>query len=412
MAILHPVHKHSVVSPRYVGRFACIGQKCEDNCCTGWRVTIDKKTFTAYRQAKNPGLEKRFSHDVKRIRSQASNAQYARIELNKATHECPFLEDRLCAIQRDVGEDYLSNTCSMYPRSTRNYGGQFEQVLALSCPEAARHALLAPDAFDFVAESIGVRSDAVETIKPIHGLPLNAINEVRTFCLQVMRAESMELWQRLAVVGVFCETLSKTLTSGGHADVPPMLESFRTMVEDGQVSNALADMQPDYASHAQNFGILFLRKPPGHVSALQASVLEAVAVGLGINPELREVGLTALVDNYIRGIKRLPEALQAAPKLLEHYLLNEMFGELFPFKGASPYKHYVNIVTRFGLLRLMLAARCNTDGPLPDATTLAQTVQVFCRAYQHDTSFAQRVDSVQELFSGEKLDQVFKLLRV
>jgi lysine-N-methylase len=412
MAILHPVNNHSVVSPAYVGRFACTGSKCEDNCCTGWLVTIDKKTFNAYRQAKNPGLEKRFSQDVKRIRSQSSNAQYARIELNKETHECPFLEDRLCAIHRDLGENYLCNTCANYPRTTRNYGGRFEQVLTLSCPEAARKALLAPDAFDFVTESVGVRADSIETVKPIHGLALDAMNEVRLFCMQVMRSENIELWQRLAVIGVFCESLTKALTSGGHAGVPAMLETFRTMVQDGQVSNALADMQTDYASHAQNFGILFLRKTTGHVSASQAKVLDAVATGLGIDPELREVGLTELVENYVRGITRLPDALQAAPKLLEHYLLNEMFSEMFPFKGASPSKHFLNLVTRFGLLRLMLAAQCNTADALPDAATLAQTVQVFCRAYQHDTSFAQRVDSVQELFGGGKLDQVFKLLRV
>lgn len=35
--------KFNVLSIDYYKAFKCIGNKCEDNCCKGWKITIDKK---------------------------------------------------------------------------------------------------------------------------------------------------------------------------------------------------------------------------------------------------------------------------------------------------------------------------------------------------------------------------------
>jgi lysine-N-methylase len=102
------------------------------------------------------------------------------------------------------------------------------------------------------------------------------------------------------------------------------------------------------------------------------------------------------------------EALQAAPHLLEHYILNEMFRDL---DGKTPYEDYVQLVSRFALLRLMLAARCNTDGALPDAAALVGTVQVFCRRFQHDVRFAQRTNQALSNSGWITLNKVFSFLR-
>jgi lysine-N-methylase len=130
------------------------------------RVTIDKKTFNAYRQTKNPALTTLLATNVKRMRSKASDGNYVRIELEPGTHACPMLEDSLRSVQKSMNESYLSNTCASYPRYPRNFGGQHEQALTLSCPEAARQALLHADAFDFVESEIMVRPATISEVKP------------------------------------------------------------------------------------------------------------------------------------------------------------------------------------------------------------------------------------------------------
>ncbi len=411
MSLLHPKRALNALVPLYVSRFACIGPDCEDNCCTDWRVTLDKKTFNAWRQVKVPVLADRMAQQVRRQRSQASDASYARIELDAVSRECPFLEQRLCAVQRDLGEDYLSNTCATYPRASRDFNGQLEQSLTLSCPEAARQALLQPDAFDFVETPLQVRVGTVETIKPRFGLSLPAMDEIRVFCLQLLRTDGLELWQRLAVLGVFCERLTATLQQAGHAGIPVLLQDFVTMVETGMVLDALNELQPDHDNQARVFALFWQGKVAGKLSSVQQVVQDAVARGLGADGETGQVSADQLVKNYRLGLQRLDLALQAAPHLLEHYLLNEMFRDLFPFQGGTPYDHYLQLISRFGLLRLMLAARCNTDAEPPSPAELSQTVQVFCRRFQHDTSWAARVNIALKNSGWDGLEKVYGFLR-
>lgn len=411
MSVLHKTRTFPALLPRYVTRFSCLGPDCEDTCCTGWRVTVDKKTFNAYKQINDQRLGPRFSQDIKRQRSQASDSNYARIELKPDSKECPFIEARLCAVQRELGESYLSNTCFTYPRSSRNFGGQHEQALTLSCPEAARQALLAADAFDFVEGTITVRPDTVSMITSTQGMPLDLMNEVRVFCLQLMRTDGLELWQRLAVLGVFCESLTNTLAQGGHAAVPALLESFVAMVESGEVVSALSGMQSNHPVQAQVFAIFWQEKVARTASSVQNEVVDAIAKGLGADPETGRLSSEQLTERYSRGATLLPEALRATPYLLENYLLNEMFRELFPLEGSTPYQHYLKVVSRFGLLRLMLAAQCNTDGQLPDVAALVHTVQVFCRMIQHDTNFAVQVNSALQNSGWAKLEKVYGFLK-
>lgn len=411
MSLLHPKRTLTALVPLHVSRFACIGPDCEDNCCTGWRVTIDKKTFNAYRQLKAPVLAERLAQRVKRQRSQASDASYARIDLDADSRECPFLEQRLCSVQRDLGEDYLSNTCATYPRASRDFGGQIEQSLTLSCPEAARQALLQPDAFDFVEMPLQVRAGTIEAVKPRFGLSLSTMNEVRVFCLQLLRTEGLELWQRLAVLGVFCEGLTATLQQAGHAGIPALLQDFVAMVEEGLVFDALRELQPNHEIQAKVFALLWQGKVGGRLSPVQQAVQEAVARGLGADAETGQVSGDELLEHYRRGLDRLAEAMQAAPQLLEHYLLNEMFRGLFPFQSATPYEDYLKLISRFGLLRLMLAARCNAEAELPSPAELSQTVQVFCRRFQHDANWAAQTNSALKNRGWDALEKVYGFLR-
>ena len=35
----------SAISPQYLGNFTCIGSDCEDTCCSGWTVSVNKSAF-------------------------------------------------------------------------------------------------------------------------------------------------------------------------------------------------------------------------------------------------------------------------------------------------------------------------------------------------------------------------------
>lgn len=46
--------------PVYFEEFKCIGGKCEDSCCIGWNIDIDKVTFKRYFKVQDPEMKRMF----------------------------------------------------------------------------------------------------------------------------------------------------------------------------------------------------------------------------------------------------------------------------------------------------------------------------------------------------------------
>lgn len=411
MATLHPTRRIQVLTPKFAERFQCIGSQCEDTCCTGWRVDIDKKTFKYYRQTTSPILSERLKA-VKRVRTETTETNYGRIELIPETGACPMIEDQLCSIQKELGEDKLSNTCFTYPRTAVDAGGFYQQALTLSCPEAARLALLATDAFEFSQTQAHIRPATIEKLQPRLGLSTEQINEVRFFCIQLIRTEGFELWQKIALVGLFCETLTEALKTNNPNRITEIMATTQELMASRQLSELFESLQPNYEIQAITFAMLWDSKTRSRTSAHQDKVNKAVAAGLGADAETGDVSAEQLIQKYTNGVKKLPQALKEAPLFLENYIVNEMWRETFPYGSEKPFDHYLRLVIRFGLVRFMLAAQCSQEDELPDLNLLAQTVQTFCRRYQHDTQFALKVNGCFENAGWSELQKIYRFLKV
>jgi lysine-N-methylase len=124
--------------PQYMNQFSCIGSACEDSCCVGWRVSIDQPTYKKYNRVQDRDMKPLLDKNVTRVRSNGSTENYAKIKMDNKNC-CSFLtEDKLCSVQLRLGEDYLSNVCSTYPRVSNRVNGVLEKSATMSCPEAAR----------------------------------------------------------------------------------------------------------------------------------------------------------------------------------------------------------------------------------------------------------------------------------
>lgn len=407
MSLDHPIRTMPSLQPRYVSRFSCLGSSCEDSCCNEWHISLDKKTFQHYSAPGSRGLAQ-----VVRINpAPREDTNYGHIALAGELAECPLLEEKLCSVHRDKGAGALSHTCFSYPRVWAEIDGQGEQSLELSCPEVARLALLAPDAFEFEEASMSVRPEVVRTVLANPGFTTDAINQVRYFCINLMRAQELALWQRLALLGLFCESLNEPVANKDGAAMVRQVSWFTDLLQDGAVLDTLAPLQPDHTAQALVFSALLEGIPRDTPNPIRRQVIAAVGAGLGADPVTGQADAVSVAAAYREGIARLSQALEAAPHLLDHYLLNELFVNLFPFNMGAPFNSYLRLVTRFGLLRLMLAARCNTDGALPDAAALVQTVQVHCRRFHHNAGLNQKMDDALRTGGWARLDKLFTLLR-
>lgn len=115
--------------PDYYHEFHCLADACEDTCCAGWQIVIDKKSLAGYRR-ESGDFRTRLLHGVDFKESVFRQSEDGR---------CAFLNERnLCDMQLALGEKSLCKTCRRYPRHIEEFENVREITLSLSCPEVAR----------------------------------------------------------------------------------------------------------------------------------------------------------------------------------------------------------------------------------------------------------------------------------
>lgn len=373
----------SMLMPKYAGRFACTGGDCPDTCCSGWRIDLDRATLLQYETSGDPELGPLFQKHVVRNAAVVTAQACGHIQkLDGPSHYCPFLDAaRLCRIQERHGEDWLSDTCADYPRCTVQLEGHHQLTLQLSCPEAARLALLEADAFELEAGEATVRAAGSGRLEATGGLSLGVMEEVRTELFQVLQTRELDLARRLAILGLFCQRLAELIHGGQTANLPALLGLLDATVREG---GARIPLKPDAErseSRSDFAWVFILGMRMSELPPMQRRVVDAVAAGLGIDASGARG--EAHRQRYKEGSSRLEAALADAPLLLEHYLLNEALREVFPWSKGDPMQHYIQFLLRFTILRVMLAGRAAAQETRLTPAELAETVQVFCRRMQH-----------------------------
>lgn len=110
--------------------FECVADSCPSTCCAGWTITIDEATRKKMIDKEDilgiPAREWLIEKDG-RVMAKLNNGR------------CCMLNDRnLCEVVLKLGPEYLSHTCTAYPRIIRKYGDVQEIYLTLSCPEVIK----------------------------------------------------------------------------------------------------------------------------------------------------------------------------------------------------------------------------------------------------------------------------------
>src|SRR5271165_1008287 len=87
--------------PSYAKSFRCIGPACEDTCCAGWSVPIDKDAFDRYQSLPESPFRVLIHESITPNEENPTPATFALIRMNQQS-QCPMLsEDRLCRVQSE-----------------------------------------------------------------------------------------------------------------------------------------------------------------------------------------------------------------------------------------------------------------------------------------------------------------------
>lgn len=389
--------KRKTRTPAYLREFRCIGSPCEDNCCIGWDVDFDRKSYRKYAQVKDGELEKLFRTCVRPNPDAFSDeVDFASVKLRK-NKVCPFLNDEhLCKIQMRFGEGYLSNVCATYPRYTNIIDGVYEHSATVSCPEAARLILRNRDGLSFIEGEESARGPMilnydVNTRDKSAPLRVKHLLELREFSISLLQNRKIPLWERILLMGEFYEGLRHDKAVKSKDDIRSRIEEYKKKLEKGNLKPRIASLPAD---------------PAG-----QLALLTEITDSLNVFTEIDSKRYIAFTREFLNGIRpdgtnsidevgrRLAQAyrehyepfIKDHEYLIENYLVNFIFKDLFPAsEGNNAFDAYMMLVIRYALIKQHLIGIAAYRNGLTEDTVVG-FIQAFSKTVEHHKTYLENI---------------------
>lgn len=392
------------VSPEYLKNFKCIASACDDSCCTGWDIVIDQATYELYQQCEDRLLKPLFREHVIINTEQIGDTDYipyARIKMNN--YGCPLLaDDRLCLVQKTLGEDALSITCATYPRVFNAVDGMLERSLCVSCPEAARLVLLdeKPMQFDYSEKAASVRNDRIPILQTdsleAADKPYQYFHLIRAFIIDLLQDRTHLLWQRLLILSVFCDRLGQITAEYYDEDIPYLIEHFTQKIQDGVFRNQLddADVPSSQQIQLQVAKILIDHRLQGpFVSKQFLDCVNKFILGLGFT---EGTSIEAVCLRYAEAYATYYQPfMKKYEYILENYLVNYVFKNLFPLgaqmgvymEERSIYKEYILIIIHYTLIKALLIGIAGYYRNEFSTKHVIELIQIFAKGIEHNRPY-------------------------
>ncbi|MDU6340942.1 MAG: flagellin lysine-N-methylase [Clostridium sp.] len=373
------------IYPEYYNEFKCIGGSCEDSCCIGWDIDIDKVTFRKYYKVQDLEMKRMFQKNVhNNEESFSDDVDYGKVKL-KDDKRCPFLDcNNYCVIHSKLGEDYLSNVCTCFPRITNLVDGCYERSLDVACPEAARILLLNEEGIKFKEseEEIGkhILSNQVDTkSKELSNSLAKYFKEIRKVCIKIIQNRKLELTERLFVLGEFINNLEDESESNFN-NIEKFINNYDINRTQGfYEKNSLYFMlQIDFFK--KMVSLLNIDKEVD--SDLFKEYTKQIIDSFNLNRE------DADNRTYIEVFEEYnKEFLDKYTYIFENYLVNFIYNNMFPFnERESIFDGYIMLLMRYSFIRFYLVGKYIKERN-DSKEEIVRFIQVFSKTIEHHRSY-------------------------
>jgi len=259
--------KVDCIVPKNMIGFSCIGDKCEDTCCIGWQINIDKDTYFKYKHIVNKTVRNEIVGNID-ILDKDSNNSYANIKLDN--YKCPFLKDGLCSIQNKLGHEYLSHTCKVYPRKVVKIQDLIEVSYTLSCTEVVRRLILDSEPMEFNTETIDLQYKPEYINYNDESMFHKYFWEIRSLAIDIMQCRNIDVTKRIVILGMFLKKISSSF------DIEKSIIEYKFIIsEPKKIVDELSKLKSPKGYFKSLFKILF-DTIKSFISAKQEPFLEAI----------------------------------------------------------------------------------------------------------------------------------------
>lgn len=382
-----------ILQPKYVGDFQCDGSKCNAKCCGKWRIDIDMETYKKYQRIKNPAMRKKILSGI-----QPSTIQTGfQIKLNNKG-VCPLLcEDNLCYVQRNMGEDALSQTCKVYPRMVQQIGNYQFRMLAMTCPVAAEYALLSPNAMELQQISCEEDTSAWKLMAKncnMKNVPNDlAAVHIMMGGLAILQNTYYTFEQRLVILGLFLDRVEDCQQE--VEAVAGLIDYYNSDAFQQEISNLWENWQYYPVAHHQFMnGIITVLKQEKE---------------LLISSEHWQV-----MNDYYNNVyeERHHLVQERLGSVLERYWQHEWLFHAYPYSFSGGFLHnYFSYLIAYELCQLVIHSTYALDNAWAERNIL-DVLGEFSKSFDHKRDFSKALVKETEIFEKEPLRLMQVLLRL
>ena len=382
-----------ILQPKYVADFQCAGSKCDAKCCRNlWLIDIDRETYKKYQRIKNPSMRKKILTSM-----QPSITRVGfKIKFNE-NGACPLLcEDNFCYVQKNLGEDALSETCKLYPRRLNKIGNYQFRVLSMTCPVAAEQALLSP--YGMELQQLSCEDDSAAwklAVKNTHSKEVSddlATVHIMMGGLAILQNASYTFEQRLVLLGLFLDR-----------------------VEDCQQDvEAVASLIEYYNSDVFQQEILVLWDEWHYYPIAHQQFMEGIITVLQEEKLLLVSGPWQTMNEhhnsiYERRHKLIQEKFGSA---LERYWQHEWLFHGYPYSFSGGFLHnYFSYLIAYEMCQLLIYSAYALDEGWEENNIL-DVLGMFSKILDHRRDFSKALVKETEVFEKEPLKLMQVLLRL
>ncbi|MGL4654598.1 MAG: flagellin lysine-N-methylase [Sarcina sp.] len=302
--------------------FKCITDKCKHTCCSGWQVDIDNKTYEKYRGSV-------YFKDSMDLRFTSKDEANFFMKLND-DRDCSFLqEDKLCEIHANHGEEFLCNTCRVYPRGVNVIGDRAERHLFSSCHAMIDMFLLNDRKLTFEVEEGNYSEDEISRVIDIEtDMEKMIFTAVRGFTIEVIQSDFISLEEKFVLLGLAYSNFAEFNKSKDYDSILNAIDIYTEMIED---STSIPHLE---ASEIYD--------------AIKSIVLGEVA-NFNLKDELKEIipNLEYVLNGDEDFNRKYESYLEKNSTYIENYLVNAVYSSGMPFISEDMMDNYILLVVKY-----------------------------------------------------------------
>lgn len=352
------------------------------SCCLAWRVDWKRDEVE---KLKNADCSEKLRTLVDNSFVQFNDKSEKFVIKMDDKQRCPFLtDDNFCLIQRELGAEYLSHTCTIYPRTARLIGNTVLNYCTLSCFRIMDMLCNESDCMVFenhIPKSKKLSVAYLDQDVDIMNHPeLKYRQQLFDFFYEILSDDSHSVETSVILGALAAQSISKLIEKGAYDKIPESIPILKKQLKNSEQIKKLENIPENYAIKL------------GFTSELSRLIIRSDMIKL-ISEE--DGGISAA--KYTEGMRKFREDFADRPFALRNIALNLFLECRMPFRDTehSFYENYCYFAASFAAIKFAAASFYVSKGEYEFKVSAAY----ISRAFAHNELNVKQIIDIYKSFN-------------